>query len=77
MSVAETDGETPLAVFISPWTIQGWRPFSVSIHPAVLMRKGRITTQGAIRRNHLACPAACGRGATRPTARRGGPDEAR
>ena len=54
MSVADTDGDTPLAVFMSPCTIQGWRPFSVSIHPAVLMRKGRSTAQGAIRRNHLA-----------------------
>ena len=55
MSVADTDGETRRwAVFIRPWTIQGWRPFSVSIQPAVLMRKGRITTQGAMRRNHLA-----------------------
>ena len=46
MSVAETDGDTPLAVFINPWTIQGWRPFSVSIQPAVFMRKGRITAHG-------------------------------
>ena len=55
MSVADTDADTPALVNMSPWTIHGCRPFSVSIHPAVLMRKGRITTHGAIRRNHLAC----------------------
>ena len=55
MSVDETEEDTPFLVSMRPWTIQGWRPFSVSIQPAVLMRKGRITTQGAVRRNHLAC----------------------
>ena len=54
MSVVETDEDTPFLVSMSPWTIQGCRPFSVSSQPAVLMRKGRITTQGAVRRNHLA-----------------------
>ncbi len=54
MSVADTEEDTPFLVSMSPWTIQGCRPFSVSIQPAVLIRKGRITTQGAIRRNHLA-----------------------
>src|SRR5690349_18530578 len=46
-----TDGETPLLVFISPWTIHGCRPFSVSIQPAVLMTNGSATTQTASRRN--------------------------
>ena len=54
MSVAETEGDTPFLVNMRPCTIQGCRPFSVSIQPAVLMRKGRITTQGAMRRNHFA-----------------------
>jgi len=59
MSVADTDGETPLAVFMSPWTIQGWRPFSVSIQPAVIIKNGAITAHGAIRRNHLARSRRC------------------
>src|SRR3954447_7808956 len=46
-----TDGETPLAVFIRPCTIQGCRPFSVSIQPAVLMMNGSAATQTASRRN--------------------------
>ena len=46
--------DTPFLVSMRPWTIQGCRPLSVSIQPAVLIRKGRITTQGAVRRNHLA-----------------------
>ena len=54
MSVAETEEDTPFLVSMSPWTIQGCRPFSVSIQPHVLIKKGRITTQGAVRRNHLA-----------------------
>ena len=52
--VALTVGDTPFLVSISPWTIHGWRPFSVSIQPAVFMRKGRITAQTARRRNHFA-----------------------
>src|SRR4051794_5970864 len=47
-----TVGETPLAVFMSPCTIHGCRPFSVSIQPAVLMTNGSGTTQPASRRNH-------------------------
>ncbi len=54
MSVEVTFGDTPCAVVIRPWTIQGCRPFSVSNQPAVLMRNGAIANQGAIRRNHLA-----------------------
>ena len=46
MSVAETEGDTPLAVFISPWTIQGCRPLSVSIQPAVFIRNGTMTAHG-------------------------------
>src|SRR3954462_1974175 len=45
-------GETPLLVFMSPWTIHGCRPFSVSIQPAVLMTNGSATTHTASRRNH-------------------------
>ena len=51
MVVALTDGETPLRVSCRPCTIQGWRPFSVSIQPAVLMTKGTITAQMAMRQN--------------------------
>src|ERR1700752_2849036 len=40
ISLVLTDGETPSVVFISPWTIHGWRPFSVSIQPAVFITKG-------------------------------------
>ncbi len=53
MSAADTDGDTPADVFMRPWTIQGWRPLSVSIHPAVFIRNGATATQGAMRRNHL------------------------
>ena len=52
MSVALTDGETPTTVFIRPCTIHGWRPFSVSIQPAVFMRNGVTTAHTASRRNH-------------------------
>src|SRR4029450_12202639 len=51
-SVVLTDGETPSAVVISPCTSHGWRPFSVSIHPAVFMRKGVKTAQVATARNN-------------------------
>src|SRR3954462_11763744 len=44
-------GETPLLVFMRPWTIHGCRPFSVSIQPAVLMTNGSAATQTASRRN--------------------------
>ena len=53
ISVSLTDGETPSAVFISPCTIHGWRPFSVSIQPAVFITNGVNTAQIAARRNHL------------------------
>src|SRR3954470_21342765 len=53
ISVALTEGETPSAVFINPCTIQGWRPFSVSIQPAVFMMNGVTTAHTAARRNHL------------------------
>src|SRR5215212_3579200 len=45
-------GETPLLVFMRPWTIHGCRPFSVSIQPAVLMTNGSATTHTVSRRNH-------------------------
>ena len=51
--VALTVGDTPFLVSCRPWTIQGWRPFSVRIQPAVFMRNGRITAQTARRRNHF------------------------
>ena len=54
MSVEVTDGDAAWDVFIRPWTIQGWRPLSVSSHPAVFMRNGVMTNQGAMNRNHLA-----------------------
>ena len=46
MSVADTDGDTPLAVFIRPWTIQGWRPFSVSIQPGGVHQEGHDDDPG-------------------------------
>ena len=57
ISVAETDDDTPFLVSRRPWTIHGWRPFSVSIQPAVLMRNGTMITHGASHRNHLARPS--------------------
>src|SRR3954452_11311458 len=54
ISATLTEGETPSAVFINPWTIHGWRPFSVSIQPAVFMRNGVNTAQIAARWNHRA-----------------------
>ena len=36
-------------VSISPWTIQGWRPFSVSTQPAVPMMNGITTAHDATR----------------------------
>ena len=53
MSVLVTDGEAAWEVVISPCTIQGCRPLSVSSQPAVFTRNGVITTHGAIRRNHF------------------------
>ena len=41
------------SVFIRPCTIQGWRPFSVSSHPAVFMRNGVTTAHIAASRNHF------------------------
>jgi hypothetical protein len=52
--VALTDGETASLTSWRPWTIHGWRPFSVSIQPAVFMRSGSTTAQTASRGNHLA-----------------------
>jgi len=51
--VALTDGETPLRVSCNPWTIHGWRPFSVSAQPAVFMMKGMMTAQMARRKNQV------------------------
>ena len=45
MSGDVTDGEFALIVFIRPCTIQGWRPLSVSIQPAVFMTNGVTTAQ--------------------------------
>ena len=59
MSVADTEAETPFLVNMRPCTIQGWRPFSVSIQPAVLITKGRITIQDATRKNHFARSSRC------------------
>ena len=47
-----TDGELASAVFCRPCTIQGCRPFSVRIQPAVLTRNGSGSDQTASRRNH-------------------------
>ncbi len=55
ISVALTEGDAPAEVFISPCTIHGWRPFSVSIQPAVFMMNGVRTAHMAMRRNHFAC----------------------
>ena len=54
-SVVLTEVDTPSAVFISPWTIHGWRPFSVSIQPAVFIRNGARTAQVATTRNTRDC----------------------
>ena len=69
ISVVLTDGEMPSAVCIRPCTIHGWRPFSVSIHPAVLHDERHGTAQIATHRNRaggrqLLAPAS----ATAPTA---------
>src|SRR3954451_4863334 len=52
-SPIETLGETPLAVVISPKTIQGWRPTSVKIQPKLLARTGRSGAATAAYGNHL------------------------
>src|ERR1017187_6699419 len=39
-SPADTLGETPLAVVMSPKTIHGWRPVSVKIQPKLLANNG-------------------------------------
>lgn len=49
-----TDGETPLLVSIRDCTIHGWRPFSVSSQPDVLIRNGRTAAQTATGRNQRA-----------------------
>ena len=66
MSVVVTDGEAAWEVFISPWTIQGCRPLSVSSHPAVFIRNGVITNHGATSRNHLALSSVFRRISHRP-----------
>ena len=43
MSVALTPTEFALTVFSRPCTIHGWRPLSVSSHPAVFIKNG-VTT---------------------------------
>ena len=53
MSVALTEGEFALMVFISPCTIHGWRPLSVSSQPAVFIRNGVTTAHTDSRRNHF------------------------
>ena len=53
MSVEVTEGEAAWDVFIRPWTIQGCRPLSVSSHPAVFIRNGAMTNQGAIEEEPL------------------------
>ena len=53
MSVELTDGELALIVFISPCTIHGWRPFSVSSQPAVFITNGVTTAQIETRMNHF------------------------
>ncbi len=53
MSVELTDGEEAWIVFISPCTIHGWRPFSVSIQPAVFITNGVSTAHIDRRRNHF------------------------
>ena len=46
-----TLGEWASAVFSSPWTIQGWRPISVRIHPDVAAMNGNAIVAIAVRRN--------------------------
>ena len=58
-SVTETDGETPSSTFISPCTIQGWRPFSVSTQPAVFIMNGVTIAHVAASRNHFAVASLC------------------
>ena len=57
-TVAVPDGrDTPSAVCISPCTIHGWRPFSVSIQPAVFITNGARTAQIASRQEPAATSA--------------------
>ena len=39
-SPAETEGDTPVLVAISPKTSHGWRPISVKIQPKLLPKTG-------------------------------------
>ena len=50
ISVADTVADTPSTVCISPCTIHGCRPLSVSTQPAVLTMSGNGTSQTAIER---------------------------
>src|SRR4051794_19668194 len=51
ISVLLTEGDTPSDVFMRPCTIHGWRPFSVSIQPAVFITSGAAAAQVATHRN--------------------------
>ena len=47
----ELNVDTPSLVSIRPWTIQGWRPFSVNSQPAVFIMNGAMANQVAAHRN--------------------------
>src|SRR5450755_705554 len=53
MSVEVTDGEFAFTVFISPCTIHGCRPLSVSSQPAVFIKNGVTTAHSENRKNHF------------------------
>ena len=46
-------GDTPSAVFSSPWTTHGCRPASVNVQPALLAISGANRPRIASRVNHL------------------------
>ncbi len=49
-----TLGEFAWSVFSSPWTIQGWRPISVRIQPAVAAMYGNAIATIAVHWNQRA-----------------------
>ena len=50
----DTAGELASAVFSRPCTIQGWRPISVRIQPAVAAMYGNVVATSAVHRNQRA-----------------------
>ena len=57
MTQVELRVDTPFFVNMRPWTIHGWRPFSVSNQPAVFIRNGAIANQVAKNWNQRALQA--------------------